>query len=317
MFELTAALLLAATSLTPLPHSSDLYVSGFFSSSVQRYFGPRSASPGPRPVHTNSSAFYSVPVSRRPWGLAFGPDGNLYVANFGEGSDAIMRVQGPFSPTAGSVSTFVDSGAFFDIAFGPDGNLYAAGHGPVLRYDIVTGGLIDAFTHGHDLAEVHAITFGPDGNLYVASYDSCVSGPSGCTGSKSEIVRFDAITGDFVDVYATSGQAGLAIPWDLAFGPGGALFVATATNILRFDRPSSRARAVSNFGSAVFATVQNLTALAIAFGPDGNLYVSNSDGSGSSGGILRFNGRTGAFIDTFIPVVEGGPRGIVFSPGPN
>ena len=109
-------------------------------------------------------------------------------------------------------------------------NLYAAGHGPVLRYDIITGSLIDDFTHGHDLAEVHAIAFGADRNLYVANDDSCVMGPSGCTGSKSEIVRFDSLSGDFVDVYATSGQAGLVMPWDLTFGPDGALFVANTSN---------------------------------------------------------------------------------------
>jgi DNA-binding beta-propeller fold protein YncE len=317
VLELIAALIVAATPPAPLPHSSDLYVSGFFSSSVQRFDGPLNAVPGPRPARGKSSAFYSVPVTRRPWGLAFGPDGNLYVANFGTGSDAIMRVQGPFSASAGSVSPFVDAGAFFDVAFGPDGNLYAAGRGPVVRYDIVTGALIGEFTHGHDLFEVHAVAFGPDGDLYVTSYDSCVSGPSGCTGFRSEIVRFDAVTGDFVDVYATSGQGGLTLPWDLAFGPGGALFVANASNILRFDRSTLRVRAVHNFSSAVFATYPNFVPLAIAFGPDGNLYVSNSDGSGSSGNILRFDGKTGAFIDVFVPVVDGGPRGIAFAPGPN
>jgi DNA-binding beta-propeller fold protein YncE len=279
MFELTLPLLVAAAALLPLPHSSDLYVSGFFSSSVQRFYGPRNAVPGPRPSHGQGGAYYAIPVTRRPWGLAFGPDGNLYVANFGTGSEAIMRVQGPFSATAGSVSKC------------------------------------------HDLAEVHAIAFGADRNLYVANYDSCLMGPSGCTGSKSEIVRFDSLSGDFVDVYATSGQAGLVMPWDLAFGPDGALFVANASNtsgnILRFSPPSSRARAVNNFSSAVFATYPGLTPLAIAFGPDQNLYVSNSDGSGSGGGILRFDGRTGAFIDVFVPAVEGGPRGIVFAPGPN
>src|SRR5205085_11808110 len=106
-----------------------LYVSGFFSSSVQRFFGPFSATQGSR-------GKYAANVARRPWGLAFGPDGNLYVANFGTFSQAIMRVQGPFSANAGAISTFVDSGAFFDVAFGPDGNVYAAGRGPIVRYDL-------------------------------------------------------------------------------------------------------------------------------------------------------------------------------------
>ena len=318
MTAIVAATLLAAATLL---HSADLYVSGFFSSSIQRYYGPLSATQGARPLPGRTTAAYAQPVARRPWGMAFGPDGNLYVANFGTGSEAVVRVQGPFTANAGSVTTFVDSGAFFDVAFGPDGNLYAAGQGPVRRYDVVDGSSLGAFTHGHDLAEVHAITFGNDGYLYVANYDSCVSGPAGCTGFKSEIVRFDALTGDFVDVYLTSGQSGFTMAWDLAFGPDGALFIANATlsgagSILRIDRPCGRVRSVRGAPvNAEFANYPGLTPVAIAFGPDHNLYVSNS--TSNTGGILRFDGRTGAFIDIFVPSVDGGPRGIAFSPGVN
>ncbi|HKR66042.1 MAG TPA: hypothetical protein VJZ00_20085 [Thermoanaerobaculia bacterium] len=319
---LLAALLLAATPLAPLPHSSDLYVAGFFSGSVQRYYGPRSTTAGPRPGPGQSGATYAQPVTRRAWGLAFGPDGNLYVANFGNGSDAIMRVQGPFSATAGTVSTFYDPGAYLDLAFGPDGNLYASARGNVRRFDIITGALIDEFTHGYPLIESRAIAFGPDGNLYVANYDSCVSGPNGCTGWRSEIVRFDGLTGEFLDVFATSGRSGLEQMTDLAFGADGALFVANARNsgdgaILRFDRATVRRRSVSSPGTtSVFATRPGLFPLAIAFGPDHNLYVSADANAGSDGTILRFDGTTGAFIDVYVSSVLGGPRGIAFAPGP-
>jgi len=49
----------------------------------------------------------------------------------------------------------------------------------------------------------------------------------------------------------------------------------------------------------------------LVFGPDGNLYISS--GNGSTGQILRYNGRTGAFIDVF--ATGGGltrPYGIAF-----
>ncbi len=52
---------------------------------------------------------------------------------------------------------------------------------------------------------------------------------------------------------------------------------------------------------------------AIVFGPDGNLYVADRLNSA----VLRFNGKTGAFLNTFIPSASGGlasPRNIAFSP---
>lgn len=318
MLTAIAIILAAAT----VDHSPDLYVSSFFGSGVQRFYGPLALTTGARPLEGRPGAFYAVPVARRPWGLAWGPDGNLYAANFGTGSEAIVRVQGPFSASAGSVSTFVDGGAFFDVAFGPDGQLYASGHGQVARFDIADASFLGAFTHGHDLVDVHAIAFGNDGYLYVANYDSCNMNAQGCTTAKSEIVRFDAATGDFVDVFLSTGQAGLAVPWDLAFGPSGSLFIANAHNdgsgsILRFDRPCGRVRSVRGETlNADFARHAGMLPLAIAFGPDQNLYVSSGDNAGSGGSILRFDGHTGQFIDAFVPTVEGGPRGIVFGPGP-
>jgi hypothetical protein len=52
----------------------------------------------------------------------------------------------------------------------------------------------------------------------------------------------------------------------------------------------------------------------LVFGPDGNLYV----GSFGSGGVFRYNGSTGAFIDDFIPVGAGhlgGPTFLLFGEG--
>src|SRR4029079_6726650 len=95
--------------LTALPHSADLYVSGFFDSSVQRFLGPRSAAPG-LPGGT-----YARPVARRPWGIAFGPNGALWVANQ-QGSPAIVRISGPFSATPGVVETIVEAGGVYPPA---------------------------------------------------------------------------------------------------------------------------------------------------------------------------------------------------------
>ena len=292
-------ILLALIAALPLPHSADLYVSGFFDSSVQRFAGPRSSAPGAK-----TAAFYSRPVARRPWGLALGPDGALWVANQ-TGSPGIVRISGPFSATPGEVESIVDLGAFYDVAFGPDGNLYAAGAGPVQRYDVVTHKLIDEFTHGYDLAETRGIAFGPDGNLYVSNY---------IAGQKAEIVRFDGQTGEFIDVYIARGHGGLSAPWKIAFNGRGELLVVDWESgegrILRYP-----ARLHRGSSAATFITYPNFEPLYVAIGPDQNIYVSNSDSSGASGSVLRFDGRTGAFIDVFAANVAGGPRGLVFAPG--
>jgi DNA-binding beta-propeller fold protein YncE len=51
----------------------------------------------------------------------------------------------------------------------------------------------------------------------------------------------------------------------------------------------------------------------LVFGPDGDLYVSSG-----TVGVIRYNGKTGAFIDNFVPVGSGGlstiPLGLTFGP---
>lgn len=316
-----AAATLNAQTLPPLPRSPDLYVSGFFSSSVLRYYGPRSVATGARPAPQQTGAVYASGIVRRPWGIAFGPDGNAYVANVSGSSPAIVRLDGPFSATPGAAHPLVASGAFYDLAFGPDRNLYAAGRGPVRRYDLVTGEPIDEFTRGYALSETRGIAFGPDGLLYVSNYDSCPATPAGCGVARGEIVRFDAFSGDFVDVWMKSGDGPLMWPWNLAFSAAGDLLIVNWTasdgnNILLAPARPRRGHGVSRRNgppaAQVFIAREAWMPLYVAVGPDRNIYVSDSAGSG---GVLRFDGRTGAFIDAFVQQVEGGPRGITFAPG--
>lgn len=317
---LAAAVALHAEPLPTLPHSPDLYVSGFFASSIYRYYGPRDARRGPRPAPARTGAVYADAVVRRPWGIAFGPDGHAYVTNSSGATPAIVRIDGPFSATPGVVHDFVVAGAFYDVAFGPDGNLYAAGRGPVRRYDLLTGELIDEFTRGYALAETRGIAFGPDGLLYVSNYDSCPQTPAGCGASLGEIVRFDALSGDFVDVLLSNGQNGLMWPWKIAFSATGELLVVNWTasagnNILAIEprrRHSHDLRRKPLPGVRVFIARDGWSPLFIAVGPDGNVYVSDS--TGDNGAVLRFDGRTGAWIDVFVDGVQGGPRGLAFAP---
>jgi uncharacterized protein (TIGR03118 family) len=265
-----------------------------------------------------------------PGGVAVGPDGNVYVSS--DMSDSILR----FSSTGQFLDTFVPAGFQglskpSGLLFGPDGNLYVNSHGPasvhdssmVLRFDGRTGAprpapgqtgatFVPAGSGGLDQASV-GIVFGPDGNLYVNSHLT------------NSVLRFDGVTGapkpapgqggaDFIQ--ARSG--GLAQPSGLLFGPDGNLYVgahdpsAGHGAVLRYDGTTGAPRPAPGQTGAFFVPtdsggLRNPTAL--AFGPDGNLYVDARAGSR----VLRYDGKTGAPLPvdgqtgaTFVPQGSGG-----------
>ena len=131
---------------------------------------------------------------------------------------------------------------------------------------------------------------GPDGLLYVCSPDT------------DEILRFDALTGVFIDAFVTDHpdtpkhdeSGGLQMPAGIAFGPDGQLYVSSQNTdeILRFDAHTGAfidtfvPRASGGLG----------TPGQLVIGPDGWLYVASL----STHEILRYDPDTGAFIDVFV-----------------
>jgi hypothetical protein len=321
-------LLLALPTLAAPPsHSPDLYVTRFLNNDVQRFYGPQSATPGaahPGPG-LGASQYSRTVVARRPWGMAFGPDGSLFVANQQGGDGAIMRIQGPFAASAGdpapapgqTADVFVPTGNFLTVAIGLDQNLYAGGAGPVQRFDIATGASMGDFTSGRALVDVEGIAFGPDQNLYVASFNSCSPGPD-CATTTGEILRFDGKSGKFLDVFVADGVGGLEHPGGIAFGTNGDLFVCnenvnntTTGEVLRFHGPLNAASGqpypASGQPAARFASTTGISPFQLAFGPDRTLYVTHS------AGVIAYSGRSGVFQGNFASVTDA--RGIVFYNG--
>jgi DNA-binding beta-propeller fold protein YncE len=110
--------------------------------------------------------------------------------------------------------------------------------------------------------------------------------------NSNNVLKYDAATGSFLGTLIPAGSGGLNAPEGMAVGPDGYLYVSSSDtpSIKRYNL--STGAFVGNF--AVGSGLQYPRG--ITFGPDGNLYVASSNHR-----ILRFNGQTGAFIDTFIP----------------
>ena len=106
---------------------------------------------------------------------------------------------------------------------------------------------------------------GPDGNLYVGSNNT------------NSILRYDGMTGDFIDTFATGGGAsGLSEPMSVVFGPDGNLYVAgfSSHNVVRYNGTTGAFMDVFvAAGSGGLNSPEDMT-----FGPDGNLYVTSPTG---------------------------------------
>jgi sugar lactone lactonase YvrE len=249
-----------------------------------------------------------IPVQARVGGgrnLAFGPDGNLYVAcRF---TDQVLEYDGK---TGAYLGVVIPAGANpsgtnplhapWAVTFGPDGNLYVAGvlSNNVLRYNMTTGA-VDEFVSSSAGLWHPRIEFGPEGNLYVTNGDA---GPSDTSPFQDQVLRFQGPTspspgsplpapGQTGAVFVPAGTAGGSLdnPTDAAWGPDGNLYVASwrTNSVNRYDATTG-----AYMGAFVAPGSGGLTGAAfLAFRPDGFLYVASQN----DGAVYRYNATTGAF----------------------
>ncbi|MCK6445264.1 MAG: NHL repeat-containing protein [Planctomycetes bacterium] len=162
-------------------------------------------------------------------GMTIGPDGNLYVPSFW--TNQVKRYSLVDGSYLGNFPLAAGSGLSRPrtVAFGPNGWIYVTSEGNdrVLVFDVTTGAFVkalvidDPLTPANETGGLDAptgLTFGPDGKLYVAS------------GNTDSVLRYDAATGAFVDVFVAPGAGGSDFPTFLAFRPDAAVYGPLAPN---------------------------------------------------------------------------------------
>jgi DNA-binding beta-propeller fold protein YncE len=142
---------------------------------------------------------------------------------------------------------------------------------------------------------------GPDGHVYVSSQEN------------DRVLRYDGVTGAFIDIFVAAGSGGLNVPVGLDFGPDGNLYVVSnfTSSVLRYHGVTGA------FIDVFVPTGSGLNGpTGMIFGPDNHLYVC----SHNSDKVLRFDGTTGTPMGDFVTAGSGGldsPRGLIFGPDGN
>ena len=244
-----------------------LFVTSFFSNEVLRYDGI-------------TGSFIDKFVSLKnghilsPQYPKFGPDDNLYVTS--GRTNEVLRYDGI---TGSFIDSFVTSGSGgldlpTGLTFASNGDLYVTSRNTneVLRYDGITGNFIDKFDSENlgGLDSPTGISIGPDLNVYVVSSngdqilrysqngefrDIFVSHPSlfspadlsfddqflYVSSMTNEVLRYDGITGSFIDKFVHKSRDGIDMPTGLTIGPKGNLYVTSSnTNqIFKYDPNNS------------------------------------------------------------------------------
>ena len=214
----------------------------------------------------------------------------------------------------------------------------------VREYNATSGAFVKVAASGGGLGDPIGVVIGADGNLLVSD------------GQTNSVKRYNRATGAFINVFASTNVVrplGISIhggilyvtnsnppegvqSFDAVTGVNTGSFVPSRPNPVPNDvkvNPANNRLYVLYYNDATVETF-NLTTkaslgllfptgsgglftpIAMAFGPDGNLYVSGGTFGGQLG-VRRYNPTTGAFIDLFANTGNDYPLGIAFGPDNN
>lgn len=224
-----------------------------------------------------------------PVGLAFDPQGNLYVAN--HGNNTIHR----YSPTGADLGIFASTGLNLPTGVGFDrqGRLVVCNYGDgSLSLYSPTGTMLSRVATG--LLHPIALALDSRDNIFISTPN---------IGVNSGVFRFSP-DGTQRTLFATGVDLD---PRGLAFDRAGNLYVANqlGNTVQRFS--------TDGIPLGTFAAAGLKDPFALAFDAAGDLYISNQ----SDGAIRRYS-SSGADLGTFtvVPAAFANPVGLAFLPVP-
>lgn len=134
--------------------------------------------------------------------MSYGPDGNFYAIE--RQSESLLRFDGN---TGALIDTVVSGLGIINVntnaqtyfRFGPDGMIYLPATNRIHVIDPSTKGIVDTFGLGQ-MQNVSDLAFRSDGMIYITEF----------TGSQQQVLRYDADTLTFIDVFAQSPSGNIA-----------------------------------------------------------------------------------------------------------
>jgi len=189
-------------------------------------------------------------VAAEPSGVAFGPDGRVYVVST-DTQEVLVLDAGGVTMDAFPLS---EDSAAVALAFGPDGLLWVLddGNHELVRFDTAGIPKPSVPVPGGIFPEA-GLAFAADGRVLV------------CSQTTDSVLELDPATGALI---RELGAGQLASPRGLAIAPDGRLLVCEATDIAVLDPDGSVAETLTD------ASFEDLRG--VAFGPDLKLYVADA-----------------------------------------
>lgn len=214
-----------------------------------------------------------------PQGIAFGPDGRVYVSS--GITDEVLRYR---ADTGALVDVFVTADGLVNLpgylTFGPDHNLYVSSAltNQVLAFDPATGDFLRVAAQGAGLTIPDGISFAADGSMYVSQF----------LANDSRVRRFNPATGTSLGQIVD--EPGLVGALEHRLSPDGqTLFVSS------FGSNEIRTYAVATgqyLGNLAAAPLNGPVGQLVL--PDGSVLVSSWNDSS----IYRFSGN-GQYLGVF------------------